>query len=151
MKEKCHRSFWSIIRTNDFSFDTCIRSVIRKGILCSGTSHFISSTCYRMFWPSGKSNNDYVLCDRENLRSATSSSWENLETRTPKKTGWSNVRYSRWSNVPLASSAIILECSTWNKQASSYDLIIEQFATRLPALDKLSGEKQNKKVRGLHW
>lgn len=108
-----------------------------------GISHMDSSTCHRLSWPSGVSDCYYVLHHLENLRSVTSfTRWGHIQN----KPRWSNVRRSRWSKVPIAVS------SPWSVPLEAInlplnDLIIVQFATRLPVLEKrpvMRGTKQKR-------
>lgn len=108
-----------------------------------GISHLDSSTCYRLSWPSGVSDCYYVLDHLENLRSVTSfTRWGHIQN----KPWWSNVRRSRWSKVPIAvSSPSSVPLEAINLPLN--DLIIVQFATRLPVLEKrpvMRGTKQKR-------
>lgn len=84
-----------------------------------------------------------VLHDQENLRSELPfTTWGHIQN----KPWWSNVRRSRWSKVPIAvSSPSSVPLEAINLPLTN--LLIEQFATRVPVLEKRPVRRGTKQKR----
>ena len=84
----------------------------------------------------------YVLHDLENLRLVTTLRWGQIQN----KPRWSNVRRSPWSKVPIAvSSPSSVPLEAINLPLTI--LLIEQFATRVPVLEKRPVRRGTKQKR----
>lgn len=151
----CIHAHWSNFRAQLILHSILLWDhLFEKAILCSGTSHFVSWTCYRHFWPCRPSDCNDVLRELENPCPATPSAnvtpilWhKNAKTRSDQTFDWVHDQMFH-SITPLHSSVLLktnnltLEFLLWGCLAHVIYLFL---------MDALSSGKQNKKRRALHW